>query len=439
MENKKYNVFISYSRKDYVDEQQNIIPGNVVSTIKERLTAEGITYWFDEEGIYSGQNFIDKIVTNIEMSQIFVFLSTANSNNSHWTCKEIASADEFGKHIIPVRVDKTPYNKKVMFRIADLSYIEYYTNPEKGLNDLVASIKSHIEQIEAENRRKREEVQKREEEKKRLEEAAKKKKFEEEMRLQKEQEKVITDIKLKCTKLNNEETKLELDRENLLLSAERVVDEKEKKSLTDFIIDSSPIRIKCSKEKEGLLAKIEKIEKEKDSLVAISDKKLKEREYDKNETEKLIEKLSTENCTLQRELKNAQDKLDDCRTTIYNLNKEITNIRKTNIKNSNQVTPTVIRIENTETKKVPQLKYLLYIPLISLIAFIIGIYIYCYNNYPEGVNLLLSRMKSMTMSDHYLYTLRDQMINDVNNSIIVYVISLLMYYGIYFIIKKESK
>lgn len=256
METKKYNVFISYSRKDYVDEQKNVIPGNVVSTIKERLTAEGITYWFDEEGIYSGQNFIDKIVTNIEMSQIFVFLSTANSNNSHWTCKEIASADEFGKHIIPVRVDKTPYNKKVMFRIADLSYIEYYTNPEKGLNDLVASIKSHIEQIEAENRRKREEVQKREEEKKRLEEAAKKKKFEEEMRLQKEQEKVIADIKLKCTKLNNEETKLELDRENLLLSAERIFDKKEKKSLTDFIIESSPIRIKCSKEKEELQKEI---------------------------------------------------------------------------------------------------------------------------------------------------------------------------------------
>ena len=166
MGTKKYNVFISYSRKDYVDEQQNIIPDNFVSKIKERLTAEGITYWFDEEGIYSGQNFIDKIVTNIELSEIFIFLSTINSNNSHWTCKEIASADEFGKYIIPVRVDKTPYNKKVMFRIADLSYIEYYTNPEQGLNDLVNSIKNHLEQIEAEKRRKEEEEKKREQEKK---------------------------------------------------------------------------------------------------------------------------------------------------------------------------------------------------------------------------------------------------------------------------------
>ncbi len=29
----KYDVFISYSRKDYVDEQKNVIPDNVISKI----------------------------------------------------------------------------------------------------------------------------------------------------------------------------------------------------------------------------------------------------------------------------------------------------------------------------------------------------------------------------------------------------------------------
>ena len=105
----KYDVFISYSRKDYVDENKNVIPGNVVSKIKDALSEAGISYWFDEEGIYSGQNFTEKIVSNIEASKIFLFLSTANSNESKWTSKEIATADEFGKHIIPVRIDKTPY------------------------------------------------------------------------------------------------------------------------------------------------------------------------------------------------------------------------------------------------------------------------------------------------------------------------------------------
>lgn len=156
----KYNVFLSYARKDYVDERKNVIPGNVVSKIKDALTAAGITYWFDEEGMYSGDNFTEKIVNNIEISQIFVFLSTENANKSRWTCKEIASADEFGKYIIPVRIDRTPYNKKVMFRIADLSYIDYFSNPEKGIEDLIKSIKNYLAELAAEEERKKAEVEK---------------------------------------------------------------------------------------------------------------------------------------------------------------------------------------------------------------------------------------------------------------------------------------
>jgi hypothetical protein len=157
MEQAKYDVFISYSRKDYVDEHKNVIPGNVVSKIKDALKKEGISYWFDEEGIYSGQNFVEKIVTNIEASRIFVFLSTVNANNSKYTCKEIASADEFKKHIIPVRIDSSPYNKKVLFRIADLDYVEYYANPQKGIEDMILSIKAYLEQVKKEEKRKQEE------------------------------------------------------------------------------------------------------------------------------------------------------------------------------------------------------------------------------------------------------------------------------------------
>jgi hypothetical protein len=58
----QYDVFISYSRKDYVDDKKNIIPNNVVSKIKESLSDAGITYWFDEEGINYGNNFVEKLL-----------------------------------------------------------------------------------------------------------------------------------------------------------------------------------------------------------------------------------------------------------------------------------------------------------------------------------------------------------------------------------------
>lgn len=166
----KYDVFISYSRKDYVDEYKNIIPNNEISKIKEALDINGITYWIDEEGIYHGQNFTEIIVENIEASRIFIFLSTINSNASKWTSKEIATADEFGKHIIPVRIDKTPYNRNVMFRIADLDFIEYYQiGRNAGIKELVSSINKALgeikrqEEIEKEKKRKAEIEEKKEE------------------------------------------------------------------------------------------------------------------------------------------------------------------------------------------------------------------------------------------------------------------------------------
>ena len=73
-ENMKHDVFISYSRRDYVDENKNVIPNNMVSKFKEALAKAGISFWFDEEGIHYGQNFVEKIVTNIENSKIFLSL-----------------------------------------------------------------------------------------------------------------------------------------------------------------------------------------------------------------------------------------------------------------------------------------------------------------------------------------------------------------------------
>lgn len=255
-----YDIFISYSRKDYLDENLNIIPGNVVSTIKDTLTKEGFSFWFDEEGIYSGQNFIEKIVNNIESSKLFLYLSTANANASKWTCKEIASANEFGKPIIPVRIDRSPYNKKVMFLISDLDYIEYYNNPEIGLRDMVLSIRAHLQSLkEEEERKKKEEEARHEAEIKRLEEERRKKE-EEERRRQEEQIRIVSDIEFACAKLNTEEKKLDLDRGALLVDAERVSDSERRERLKSFITSSSPIRQRISEEIKKLRDQIAKLE-----------------------------------------------------------------------------------------------------------------------------------------------------------------------------------
>ena len=181
MEKIKYDVFISYSRHDYVDEHENVIPNNEVSKIMKALTDAGITYWIDKEGIYSGDKFTEELPKIIKSAPIFVYLSTSNANKSKYTSKEIAIADEYGKYIIPVRIDMAPYSDKVIFRIADVSFIKYAANPTKGREDLVKSIKAFLK------KQKDNELQKKEEERLKIEELNRQRKQQEEEKERQEQ------------------------------------------------------------------------------------------------------------------------------------------------------------------------------------------------------------------------------------------------------------
>lgn len=136
----KYDVFISYSRKDYIDENDNIIKGNIVSKKKELLSENNISFWFDEEGIYSGDEFASVITKAIRDSQVFLFISSANSNASTWTSNEIATALMYNKPIIPFKTDDTPYNDSVMLRISSFDFIDY-KNLDKAFVKLINSVK----------------------------------------------------------------------------------------------------------------------------------------------------------------------------------------------------------------------------------------------------------------------------------------------------------
>lgn len=142
----KYDVFISYSRKDYIDENKQIIPGNIISKIKDLFDANGIKYWFDEDGVFSGDAFASEIAQNIKSARIFLFISSINSNASEWTSNEIATAHTYKKKIIPFRYDDSCYNDSVIIYIAKLDYIEYRKNDASSLTRLLTSIQSFLKQ-----------------------------------------------------------------------------------------------------------------------------------------------------------------------------------------------------------------------------------------------------------------------------------------------------
>jgi len=91
MEN-KYDIFISYSRKDY-DE---------VKTIVEEIETKGINVWFDLKSVESGDEFVNKIAAAIDSSRLVIFIYTNNSANGYWTQKEVLYAKNQGKRVVPV-------------------------------------------------------------------------------------------------------------------------------------------------------------------------------------------------------------------------------------------------------------------------------------------------------------------------------------------------
>ena len=143
----KYDVFISYSRRDYVDESYNVIPGNAIAEIQNVFDENGITYWFDKDGIYSGQEFIEIITGAIAESKMLIFISSKHLNESMWTAGEIFEALDGEKAIIPVKIDNSQYNKKFKLLIRPLDYIDYQENPQNALKDLLRAINKVKEDI----------------------------------------------------------------------------------------------------------------------------------------------------------------------------------------------------------------------------------------------------------------------------------------------------
>lgn len=134
-------VFISYAQKDRVDTDGKIRPGNPVDKVLEALSGAGIPYWIDRERLEGGDTFARRIVSNIKACDVFLFLSSETANASPWTLREISSAISFGKKILPVRLDRSPYDDAVALYLAPLQYIDWQeAGEETALKRIVARL-----------------------------------------------------------------------------------------------------------------------------------------------------------------------------------------------------------------------------------------------------------------------------------------------------------
>lgn len=144
----KHDVFISYSRRDYVDHEVPI-PDNIIDKLLKLFDKEEISYWIDKKGIYSADKFMDKICEAIDGSYLLVFVSTENSHKSDWTPKELIYANNNGLPIIPLELGTAPKRGRVALFLNDFDRIFIKeSGEEKAFQRLIESINKKLDDLD---------------------------------------------------------------------------------------------------------------------------------------------------------------------------------------------------------------------------------------------------------------------------------------------------
>ena len=131
-------VFISYSRKDAA----------TVKLIYDHLENAGIKCWLDVDGMYSGISFKKVIVDAIKQSKVLLFMSSEHSNQSRNVVSEVSIAMEYGKKIIPVRLDMSAYSESIEYDIINHDYLVYDKyRMEDSTNELLKKIVSTLKML----------------------------------------------------------------------------------------------------------------------------------------------------------------------------------------------------------------------------------------------------------------------------------------------------
>ena len=124
---KKYDVFISYSRKDY-DEVKAF-----VDMLKKRIPT--IEVWMDLKRITVADEFDEKIISAIDASSYVIFAVSPNSNSigegsSKWTKKELVYAKNTDKKVIPVLLNGAKLNSWFLFEFGRTDCIDTKDTPQ---------------------------------------------------------------------------------------------------------------------------------------------------------------------------------------------------------------------------------------------------------------------------------------------------------------------
>lgn len=117
-----YDIFISYSRADL----------ERVKAIKAELErSTGALCWMDLDGIESGEQFEDVIISAINRSGTMLFMLSERSMRSEWALDELDFAKKKKKRIVIVHLEEVELSNKFYFRYHKYDQIMWHNMPQR--------------------------------------------------------------------------------------------------------------------------------------------------------------------------------------------------------------------------------------------------------------------------------------------------------------------
>ena len=127
-------IFISYST---IDTQS-------AETVRNVLEKNGLSCWMAPRDIPGGSNYTKEIPGAIRNCKAFVLILSENAQNSHWVLKELDSAVNCGKVILPFMVEDCALNDEFNFLLTGAQRYSAYQKKAEAMEILINRLRSII-------------------------------------------------------------------------------------------------------------------------------------------------------------------------------------------------------------------------------------------------------------------------------------------------------
>ena len=128
-------IFISYSSNDL---QQ-------AETVRNVLEKNGLSCWMAPRDIPGGSNYTKEIPIAIRNCKIFVLILSESAQSSHWVLKELDSAVNCGKVILPFMLEDCALNDEFNFLLTGAQRYSAYQKKAEAMETLIGRIRGILD------------------------------------------------------------------------------------------------------------------------------------------------------------------------------------------------------------------------------------------------------------------------------------------------------